>query len=96
MATTSQVYVPIFRTGIYDLPLGGVLYSFPVDKIQVVDLNPTIDINGTTMNAVITVQAPGLNQVAKTYFTSWTSANIASYSNGGAEPTTTTTTTVAP
>jgi len=97
MATTSQIYAPIFRVGINDLPAGGVLYSFPVSNTQYLDISSQgIYVNGVLMNSTITLQAPGLNQLARVFYTTYTLTNLNNYANGTVEPTTTTTTTTAP
>ena len=96
MATTSQIYAPIFRIGINDLPLGGAMYSFPVSNTQFLDIQDNdIYVNGVQMLSTITLQAPGLNQLARVFYTTYTLTNLNNYANGTVEPTTTSTTTTA-
>jgi hypothetical protein len=93
MATTSQIYAPIFRVGINDLPIGGAMYSFPVSSTQFLDISSQgLYVNDVLMNASITLQAPGLNQLSRVFYTTYTLTNLNNYANGTVEPTTTTTT----
>lgn len=89
-----QIYAPIYRVGINDLALGGLMYSFPVDKVQFLDIESQgIIINGELMLSTITLQAPGLNQLSRVFYTNYAISDLIDYANGSVEPTTTTTTT---